>query len=519
LNQLKTPILTLISGVLFSLCWNSIVPCVSLFVAFVPLLFLLENKQFAAVRIFHLSFIILMIFHLGTVWWLIKSSIFGFFMIIVSNSLYLSLGITLTYMIRRSYGIVTGCFSFICLWLTFEYIHYSWELSWPFMNLGNWLAQKHQWIQWYEYTGVLGGTLWILIVNLTVYLILRNIRNWRSAKMAILFCFCILIIILPILFSLQLYSNYSEKGGSLTFKIIQPNINPYSEKYSPKLFGKQIDMQIKLAKSGNTSSVDCYLFPESSFPVYLNEDSLDSVAFTKKIFKELVDRERVALLGGFYSFRIEERDSLFYNTAFFIRKGKSMKTRHKSKLVVGVEKMPFQDYLAFLKSWNLDLGGYNNSLTIDDETPVYKLASKSYSIAPIICYESIYGQYVSEFVKNGASSIAVITNDAWWGDSPGYSQHLMHSRLRAIENRRNVVRAANTGTSCIINGRGDIVQKIRPFTQNSLTGRVNQDTRLSFYSIHGDFIGRIALWCSMIILLSYLIRNYILKYKKQSNVF
>jgi apolipoprotein N-acyltransferase len=512
LKQPRPIILAIFSGILFALSWNNFLPAISLFFSFVPLLFILEDNQLHYIKIFNLSFLTFILYHIGTVWWLAKSSIFGFFVIIISNSMYLSLAILLIYRIRKMFGLLACWFSFICLWLSFEYIHYSWELSWPFMNLGNWLGQIHKLIQWYEYTGVLGGTLWILLINLFIYLIIRGLLHKRLRIVFILLSIAILIATIPVFFSMQLYHSFSDSKESRIFKVIQPDIDTYNEKYNSSLFNSQVDNQIKLAINGNDTGIDVFLFPESSFPVYLDEDSSSKHPIIKRLKDELLKNDSAMVLGGLYSFRILNKDSLFYNAAFSLNATGKTKTRHKSKLVIGVEKMPFQDYFVFLKKWNLNFGGFSNSLTIDSEQKNFYSKDSSFAIAPIICYESVYGQYVSNFVLNGASCIVVITNDAWWGDTPGYLQHLMHSKLRAIENRRNVVRSANTGVSCIINGKGDIVVQIMPFSQKTMTGEVFQDYQLSFYNKNGDYIGKMATICSIMLLIMVLIKIILHKY-------
>jgi len=168
---------------------------------------------------------------------------------------------------------------------------------------------------------------------------------------------------------------------------------------------------------------------------------------------------------------------------------------------MGVEKMPFQNYLYFLKKWNLDFGGFNNSLTTDNQCKVFSSKEANLSIAPIICYESIYGEFVSDFIKQGAASIAVITNDGWWGNTPALSQILMHSQIRAIETRKSIARAANTGVSCFINQKGEIVGQSKAWEQNYLIGSILANNKLSFYTRNGDYIGKIALFGTFLILI------------------
>ena len=107
---------------------------------------------------------------------------------------------------------------------------------------------------------------------------------------------------------------------------------------------------------------------------------------------------------------------------------------HKSKLVVGVEKIPYSDFLPFLEDLAIDNGGIVGSLGEEDSVKIFNTSVGK--IAPIVCYESIYPEFVAEQCRKGAELLCVITNDGWWGDTPGYKQHFSFSRLRAIENRR-----------------------------------------------------------------------------------
>lgn len=413
------------------------------------------------------------------------------------------------YRARQNFGLGIGLFAFVIYWLAFEFIHYHWELSWPFMNLGNWLGQLPRHIQWYEYTGVLGGTLWILLVNLFLFLSIRYfIKKQRLGSLA-LFVISISVIIIPHIVSEVIYSKDIPNVGTKRFLIIQPNIDPYSEKYNTNLFTNQIKQQIGLAQNPGTKKIDCVIFPESSFPVDLNEDGIDTSGFVKYIDNQLIGGSDVCLLGGFYSYKLMNKDTLFYNTAFFISSKNRIQLRHKSKLVIGVEKMPFQKYFSFLRNWNLNFGGNNTSIVTDRNPNIFRSGDKSLKISPNICYESVYGEYIASFVNQGANVISVITNDGWWGDTPGFKQHLMHSQLRAIENRRAVVRAANTGTSCFISEKGEVLKEIAPWRQDTLAGTLPTFINKTFYTKHGDFIGEIALYISAMLLLINIIYPFI----------
>jgi apolipoprotein N-acyltransferase len=128
-------------------------------------------------------------------------------------------------------------------------------------------------------------------------------------------------------------------------------------------------------------------------------------------------------------------------------------------------------------------GGYGKQAS-----PSVFYSQSGVGAAPVICYESIWGEYVADYVQQGAQFIAVITNDAWWGNTAGKDQHLLYAKLRAIETRRWVARSANTGISAFINQRGDIVQKSEWWTSTALKADINLNDELTFYVKHQDYI-------------------------------
>ena len=184
-----------------------------------------------------------------------------------------------------------------------------------------------------------------------------------------------------------------------------------------------------------------------------------------------------------------------------------------TRLVIGVEKMPLPwlfDWLSFLI---IDLGGTTGQLGVDTQRTVF--AADSVRVAPAVCYESVYGAYVGEFVRGGAQLILVITNDGWWRDTAIHRQHFSFSRLRAIEHRRAVARSANTGISGFINARGDVVGPTLGWARRGvLTAPVALSDELTVYTRYGDYLGRIAQYVMLLCLLYYVAyrvkrRNYL----------
>ena len=120
-------------------------------------------------------------------------------------------------------------------------------------------------------------------------------------------------------------------------------------------------------------------------------------------------------------------------------------------------------------------------------------------IGTAICYESVYGEHCAQYVKKGAKLLTVITNDAWWGNTPGYKQHLSYSRLRAIETRRWIARCGNTGISAIIDPRGRIIARTPWWEPAVLQGQVQLLQGQSFFVRYGDMVGRICVFLFLLL--------------------
>ncbi len=507
----KLSFLPIISGILLGLTWNNLLPAVSLFIAFIPLLFLLDDNNSGTHRIFIQSFLAFFIFHLIAVWWIYKSGFWGFIAVISINSFLMAGVLSLSYFSKQIFGKFAGYWALTAYWLSFEYLHYSWDLQWPFMNLGNWFGQIPALIQWYEYSGVLGGTLWVLLINIFIYELFLSIKRKHFKSIFINGVFLLFIIIFPLLWSNSLLHKKIQRGKTLQALIIQPNINPYTEKYDKSLFQKQINAQVYTAENNLDTTVDLLIFPETSLPLYLNRDSLNRNKIIKHLQRLSMHYPRLSVIAGIYTYKIDKYDTLYYNTAIFIDKNKSFVLHDKSKLVPGVERTPFIRFLNFFPDWNADYGGINSSLQIAEEQTTFE--TKDFKIAVLICYESVFGNYSAQFAKKDANIIAVITNDAWWGNTAAYGQILMHSRLRAIESRRQIIRVANTGISALINEKGVLVKSLPLNEKSALKLTAQTNNRLTFYVKNGDIIGRIAVFTSIILLLASYVRKKKEKYK------
>jgi apolipoprotein N-acyltransferase len=133
----------------------------------------------------------------------------------------------------------------------------------------------------------------------------------------------------------------------------------------------------------------------------------------------------------------------------------------------------------------------SNRVTQKNRSVFYHHQKKIIS-APVICYESIYGEFSTEYIRLGADFLAVISNDAWWGNTQGHKQLLSYTRLRAIENRRSIARSANTGISALINENGEYLKKLDYGLEGTIAGEIPIVEKITFYTKYGDYIGRIS---------------------------
>jgi apolipoprotein N-acyltransferase len=407
----------------------------------------------------------------------------------------------------------------IAYWMAFEFVHLNWEISWPWLNLGNGFASYYKWIQWYEFTGTFGGTLWILLVNVMVYYIVRMlfqkkiINRWIIRKSILV----LLIIIIPIGISLMQYSRYREQSHPVNVVVVQPNLDPYSEQYGldPRVVTERI---LDLANQKTDTQTDFIVCPESAIqdiPLYEDQieysRSYDLIIDYLKRYKDLklvigastykIFNEGEPLTHTARKFHDAEKYYDAYNTAMLFSSDGNFQLYHKSKLTPGVEIMPYSKYLKFLEKMAINLGGTVGSLGTDKERKPFDIPSKSLKVAPAICYESAYGEFCARFARNGANLFFVITNDGWWGNTPGHRQHLTFSSLRAIEMRRSIARSANTGISAFINQRGDIQQATPYWQQTIIRQDINASSKITFYVKYGDYLARIAILISILFIL------------------
>lgn len=516
--------LALATGVLFGIAWPTYGFTFLVFFSLVPLLFLedaIRKDEFKrkGLRVFAFSYLSFLVWNLITTWWLVNSTFVGMVFANACNSLFYALLFWLFYWAKGRLPLKGAYLFLIALWLAFEKLHLSWDFSWSWLNLGNVFSDKIYWIQWYEYTGTFGGSLWVLAINIWSYMKLKDVPlNAGGSQFVKKMVSPLLAIALPIAFSLLIYKTVEEVEPTLNIVLHQPNIDPYSSKYNltNTTFLSQFKEEVFPYLSADT---DYVLSPETYFAEGYGEqlNGLENTVLFQKIQRELLAYPKLQWITGIQLYNLYEQENLpsltankvktglwvdYYNSALGIQSKKGAQLYHKSKLVVGIENMPFKSLLKpLLGDLLIDLGGTVASRAVQEERSVFSNPVSESKTGPIICWESVFGEFVTGYIKNGAQFLTVITNDAWWGNTPGHKQLMSYTQLRAIETRRAIARSANTGISAFINARGEVIKQTAYNTQTVLQGKIAPRTEITFYVRYGDIIARWAGFLTVLFLL------------------
>lgn len=488
-----------------------------IFIALVPLLLVethITQMRYSIRKVYVHALITFLIYNFGATWWISYADVGGALMACILNSLLMAVFFTIYHYIRRNLGKPFDLIGLLVVWTGFEFIHYHWEVSWPWLNFGNAFAIQPAWVQWYSVTGILGGTVWILLVNYFIAqaIVKSTLDKFRPVHAAIPG----LIILVPLAVSLLMYNSYEQKGATAEVIIVQPNIDPYYEKFSSLSPSGQLYRICDLVDSLVSPATKLIVAPETAIPFPFDEAIAEydgGVNILNERMKNWYDAD--LLIGASTEKRFNKkrsRASRFdrnsndyyesYNSSALFTGTKRPAFLHKSQLVLGAEKVPFSNIFPQLEELSMDLGGSSGTLGIDNDPGIF--SHGHIAVTPTICYESVYGEQTAFQTRKGARLIGVITNDGWWDNTAGHKQHFAFSRLRAIENRRDVARSANTGISGFINQRGDIVQSTDWWTIDVIKGNVHLNTEETLYMTFGDLLGKMSS-ILMVMLLGYAI--------------
>jgi apolipoprotein N-acyltransferase len=536
-RNLLFALLSIISGLLFYISWTPMPVWFALFLAFVPLLWIenevvKNNFKKSKLTVFLYSYLSFLIWNVSTTWWVGNTTVPASG--ILANTINAFLMCIPFLLFHVTHKRIRNRWAYVSLplyWLSFEFLHLRWELSWPWLTLGNAFANFPRYIQWYEYTGTLGGSLWILVANILLFNFYQKLFSDNTDKTNTfkkintnLLLALVSWIAIPLTLSIYIYNTISiDSLGKINKKnivVVQPNIDPYLEKFDRETLDKQIQTLISLSLKKINQETDYLVWPETAIPQGIVETEFEVNETLLNIRTFLLEYPRLKLITGISGYMRYDSavtstarnysdgsccyDS--YNSAIQMEGVGKFKVYHKSKLVPGVEAMPYPWLFKFLEPLSENMEGISGSLGKQDYRTVF-YSFDSTGVAPVICYESIYGEYVTEYVRNGAHMIFIITNDAWWGNTAGHEQHLHYASLRSIETRRVIARSANTGISAYIDIKGNIYQPTAYDTPDVIASSLYITNYISFYVKHGDYIGRIAIFFSFLCIIYIIFKN------------
>lgn len=550
-------VLALASAVMLSLPWLG-TSCISMFVGFVPLM--LISAQYSpswrdAMKMMGWASISFVLWNAFTIWWVWIATPIGPIVATLVSTWWNLLAFMLFHIVSKRVPKGVAYAMFFFGWIATEYIYLTAPvMSFPWLLLGNGFANDVWAVQWYEYTGILGGSLWVLMVNVLAIEALLTMRKrmWTIATLAIL---------VPMAVSLVLYDYYKPKGKTYraldraTVAVVQPNV-PCYEKFEGDVKAQQNNLVRLVRAADSLSHPDFIVLPETSLaersvvgPAYFSDmvstlttvlsnhgSNAMIVAGTETVNRYAKKETETA--------RKDERDGSFYdiyNSAIAINSNSlidNIQLHNKGKLVIGVETTPA--WLRDAEIFSVDLGGTMGQLGIGDKTEPFThvidikndecdavadtvvaphqnhvidyrtvlsdkqpipQGKREVKVAPAICYEGLYGEYMGGFVRRGAQALFVISNDGWWGNTLGHKYLFAFCRLRAIECRRDVARSANTGISGFINMRGEDMSTLKWDERGTLAEDIRLNDKKTFYVRYGDYIGRLSLYIAALCLL------------------
>ncbi|MGB5850476.1 MAG: apolipoprotein N-acyltransferase [Ignavibacteriaceae bacterium] len=482
-----------------------------LFVGFIPYLIVLKNRQTLA-EINRATYLMSFVFCVVTVYWVGSwQAEADPFLMMGGGAMLLALPAvmiipsTLYYLSSKIFKTKFSFWLFPVFWVTAEYLLTLTDLKFPWLILGHGLAKFTSFIQAADIIGAFGLSLVVLYINLILYKAYSHYKEERKNSVKY-FVIAASILLVFIVYGMIKISTFNPSDKKVKVGLVQPNINPW-KKWELGSVQNMVENYLQLSQQAVDGGAQIILWPETALPVYLmngaHRAALDSIY-------KFLEENNVSLLTGmphikFYPDSTKApTDAKFsvngnyhyttYNSVILLKPGtREYQQYGKMHLVPLGEHVPFADQFSFLADvfkWGVGLGGWN----VGKDTVVFTTSVKVsgedelININGQVCYESIFPLFAPNFVQRGAELIAVVTNDSWYGNSSGPYQHKEFAVLRAVENRRAIVRCANGGISCIINPLGVTEAETEMFTKTVLVGDVSLQNEKSFYSEHPTII-------------------------------
>jgi len=476
---------------------------------FVPLL-VAEDRWYQkgkpAALFLLLCFLVFFVWNAYAANWLYKTQARAAFIIFAVNALMMALPMWSYALVKRRMGIAWGLLCWVCGYGLYEWLTQSWELGYPLLSLSSALAPAPFVIQWIELTGWLGATVWVLTLNGLLFLALRS--RGRSIGWSHRQRWALLgVLLLPLGYSLVRWFSYPTAEKSMNILVLHTALDAYTVKY--QLSNEDLlNRYFGLMEEHMTPEVDLVVWPESALPnggwledLRINTD-WDNIRSRMAqhpraglamgaIFTELLQTTQLGPLSKYeHLLTLTDVGQPYfqYNAGVVLQPGDyRMAYRTKDRRVPIEETLPYPGVLGPLQGFIGSLAGYKiaHRHTNQEVMPGPQGTFLSY----VICYESLFGSINRELVAEGAEMLVVGLNESWYENRNASMQFRWASQLRAIENRRAVVRSANEGFSSYISPMGQVKQELQTAEDAAFLAQVPIQDSFTMYTLWGNYVG------------------------------
>lgn len=494
-------LLLILSGILFGISFTPFpFPfTLFLFVAFVPFFFVITKKQSLG-KINRSSYLTFFVISLVTIYWVgsWQPQADPFLMLsggvlLLFYPCVLLINTTLFYLSKKVFRKDISLYLFPFFWVTGEYLLTLTDLKFPWLTIGHGLAKFTSFIQIADLVGAFGLSFIVLWINIFIYKAIKIFKVDFKAGL-IYFSAALSIFVLIVVYGFTKISSNDFDKEKIKVGIIQPNIDPWN-KWALGGLDDILNNYLLLSQKCADKGAKIILWPETALPVYLMSGTYQSEVET--IFS-FIKKNNVYLLTGMpdfqYHYKNPPRNAKYsiagkyhyttYNGILLFQPDENKIQKYgKMQLVPLGEHTPFVDQLSFLEDilkWGVGISGWN----VGQDTTVFEIPieSDTVKVGGLVCYESVFPTFPNYFVERGAQFLTVHTNDSWYGKLSGPYQHKEFAALRAVENRRAVVRCANGGVSCLINKFGITETQTKMFTSTHLVVDVPLNDEITFYT-------------------------------------
>lgn len=397
------------------------------------------------------------------------------------------------------------------VWVALEFIRSHALTGFPWGVLGYSQYANLPLVQMADTFGVLGISFVLVVCNGMIaaawaFLRHRTAVHTRTRDVLIPLAYGTAILALALGYGTRRLPQVSKETAaapSLKIAVIQGNIEQ-DQKWSPAFKSETVDRYGNLSLS--SAPADLIVWPETALPFYYGRDPV----FSSRV-DDVVRKARSPFLIGSPAASIDGETVRYFNRAYMLSPLGLVTGRYdKTHLVPFGEYVPLQDLLFFVEKITSEAGNFSAGTT--GKKP---LAFGSHATGVLICFEILFPDIARQFVLNGADILTTMTNDAWFGRTAAPVQHFAIAVLRAVENRRSLVRAANTGISGFILPTGKILATTGLFQTTALVREIPAMTATTFFTRHGDLPGVTALVAMFLVFVVKGLKNPFRRYKNE----